>query len=92
MRRALSAVLLAATPAASLAAQCAMCQTALSNSPEGQAMMGALSHGILLLLLAPYALVAGCGLILFRRPIAKWLATRRPRLPLASSIPEPSRG
>jgi hypothetical protein len=38
-------------------AQCAMCRTML-GSPEGQRMIGALRSGILLLLLAPFAIFA----------------------------------
>lgn len=38
-------------------AQCAMCRTML-GSPEGQRMIGALRSGILLLLVAPFAIFA----------------------------------
>jgi hypothetical protein len=38
-----------------VAAQCAMCRTALA-SPEGQQMIAALRSGILLLLAAPFTL------------------------------------
>lgn len=42
----------------SASAYCAVCQTALANSPEGQQLAGGLNSGILFLLSAPY-LVAG---------------------------------
>lgn len=38
-------------------AQCAMCRTML-GSPEGQRMIGALRSGIVLLLVAPFAIFA----------------------------------
>ena len=47
-----SGLLIAAEP---VAAQCAMCRTALA-SPEGQQMIAALRSGILLLLAAPFTL------------------------------------
>lgn len=37
--------------------QCAMCVTALQNSPEGQALAEGFKHGILFLLAAPYAIM-----------------------------------
>ncbi|MBI3895060.1 MAG: hypothetical protein HY313_03925 [Acidobacteria bacterium] len=44
-------------------AYCAMCQTALSNSPEGQQLAGGLNGGVLFLLTIPF-LVAGSVLFL----------------------------
>ena len=44
-------VLLAAGP---LAAQCAMCRTALSESPEGRQLQGGFNNAILFLLPFPY--------------------------------------
>jgi hypothetical protein len=38
--------------------QCAMCVTALQNSPEGQALAEGFKHGILFLLVVPYAIMA----------------------------------
>ena len=46
------AVALLVVPEA-LAAQCAMCKTALLNSPEGQQMASGFNRGILFLLGAP---------------------------------------
>jgi hypothetical protein len=59
-------------------AQCAMCKTALTSSPEGHALGQHLNQAILMMVLAPY-LVAGtvCG-VLFRRQIAGfWSRTFR---------------
>lgn len=50
-----------ATPAA---AQCAMCRTALTQSPEGRAMAESFNRAILLMLAAPYA-VFGAGTTVF---------------------------
>ena len=76
MKRLAGMALAAAVAALPATAQCAMCQTALSSSPEGQAMMGAMSRGILVLLAAPYVLVATCSAILFRHRLAKLLPAR----------------
>lgn len=40
-----------------LAAQCAMCRTALTNSAEGQRWARGINGGIMLLLLAPFLIV-----------------------------------
>ena len=37
--------------------QCAMCRTALQNSPEGQAIAEGFRYGIVFLLAAPYAIL-----------------------------------
>jgi hypothetical protein len=50
-----AAVILLTLLVAPVAAQCAMCRQAL-NSPEGQQLIGALRHGILVLLAAPFML------------------------------------
>jgi hypothetical protein len=47
-------------------AQCAMCRTAL-DSPEGQQMARAFSHGVLLLLAVPLGAVSTVSYLLFRR-------------------------
>ncbi len=44
-------------------AQCAMCRTAMLNSPEGQKLARGFNHGILLLLSVPFFVV---GTIAFR--------------------------
>jgi hypothetical protein len=60
---ALFALAASATP---VAAQCAMCRTALTQSPEGRAMASSLNRAILLLMAAPY-LVFGAGAFVFLR-------------------------
>jgi hypothetical protein len=47
-------------------AQCAMCRTAL-QSPEGQRMIGALRHGILLLLAAPFVVFGTVAVLAVRQ-------------------------
>lgn len=42
--------------------QCAMCRTALENSPEGQAMAEGFRKGIILLLAAPYAILGAIAI------------------------------
>ena len=84
MKRARGAVLvllLAAALAAAAApavAQCTMCKTALTGSPEGQALGAHFNRAILMMLFAPY-LVAGTVFgVLFRRQIAGfWARTFR---------------
>jgi hypothetical protein len=80
MRR-LSAILVAALPlvlAASPAlAQCAMCQTALMNSPEGRGMGQEFNRAILVMFFAPYAVFSVVGTVLLRHRIAA--ALRRGR-------------
>jgi len=61
-------------------AQCAMCQTVLTGSPEGHAMMGGLNRAILLMFAAPYLVFASCAVILFRHRIREAVRARlRPR-------------
>jgi hypothetical protein len=45
---------------------CAMCRAALENSPEGKTIATGLAHGILLLLILPYGLLATFGFIIYR--------------------------
>jgi hypothetical protein len=59
-------LLLAAEP---LAAQCAMCQTALINSAEGRAIGQEFNRAILLMLFAPYLVFASIGVVLMRHRI-----------------------
>lgn len=42
--------------------QCAMCVTALQNSPEGQAVAAGFRHGIIFLLAAPYAIIGSIAI------------------------------
>jgi hypothetical protein len=58
-------------------AQCAMCVTALENSPEGKSMAASFNRGILFLLAVPYAILGTVGLIVFRAYRRKQAADRR---------------
>ena len=82
MRRALALgviVLLVSGAAAPLAsAQCVMCKTALTDSPEGRAINQTFNRAILLMLVAPYALVGTLMATVFRRPLAAVLVRRLP--------------
>jgi hypothetical protein len=69
-------VLLAAGPAA---AQCVMCKTALTGSPEGRGMGAQFNHAILLMVGAPYLVAGGFLLGVYRERIrhdARRLAAR----------------
>jgi len=80
VRRALALgviVLLVSGAAAPLAsAQCVMCKTALTDSPEGRAINQTFNRAILLMLVAPYALVGTLMATVFRRPLAAVLVQR----------------
>lgn len=54
---------LAAAPAA---AQCAMCKTALSGSPEGRSIGAQFNQAILLMVAAPYLVMGGFVLGVYR--------------------------
>ena len=47
-------------------AQCAMCRTAIENSPEGQAIAAGFNQAILFLLAAPFLIVTGVSLALWQ--------------------------
>ena len=80
MRKALALTalvfLLAAAVAPLASAQCVMCKTALTDSPEGRAINQTFNHAILLMLVAPYALVGTLMATVFRRPLATVLVRR----------------
>jgi len=57
-------------------AQCAMCVTALQNSPEGKGMASHFNNGILFLLAIPYALFSAIGVVVYRAHRRKKLAAR----------------
>jgi len=46
--------------------QCAMCRTALANSPEGQAVAQGFNQGIIFLLAAPYAIIGSVAVGVIR--------------------------
>jgi hypothetical protein len=61
-------------------AQCAMCRTALTQSPEGLRWSRGINAGIMLLLAAPF-LIAGCGLaVIYKAQLLGWLRGIRTRL------------
>jgi hypothetical protein len=72
--------LLAGLLAAPAFAQCAMCKTALTASPEGRHMAGQLNLAILMLVFSPYVIAASVAGVLFRRQIGAWLLPWRARL------------
>jgi hypothetical protein len=49
-----------------LAAQCAMCRTALTQSAEGERWSRGINAGILLLLATPFLIAGACLLVIFR--------------------------
>jgi hypothetical protein len=73
---ALLAVLLSGAAAPLASAQCVMCKTALTDSPEGRAINQTFNRAILLMLVAPYALVGTLMATVFRRPLAAVLVQR----------------
>jgi hypothetical protein len=69
-------------------AQCAMCVTALENSPEGKGMATHFNNGILFLLAIPYALFTTIGIVVYRAHRRKKIAAREadnPYIPRAES-------
>jgi len=83
IRRALAALaltgLMVAGSGVRVAAQCAMCKTALTGSPEGQIVAGELNHAILVMLASPYVVFAVLAAILFRKPLRERLGRWRSR-------------
>jgi hypothetical protein len=53
-----------------------MCKTALTDSPEGRAINQTFNRAILLMLVAPYAIVGTLMATVFRRPLAAVLVQR----------------
>ena len=92
MRRLAHLVLLAAPlllSAAPVFAQCAMCQTALMNSPEGRGMGQEFNRAILVMFFAPYAVFTVVGTVLLRHRIRaavqRWHAGWRRSMRLSPS-------
>lgn len=52
-------------------AQCAMCKTALTGSPQGRAMAGSFNRAILVMMAAPYLVAGAFGVALYRRRIGE---------------------
>ena len=60
------------------AAQCAMCKTALTDSPEGRDIGEQFNRGILVMIGAPYLVFGVVGAALFREKLqAAWRRVRR---------------
>ena len=80
MRKALAlsalVLLLAALVVPLASAQCVMCKTALTDSPEGRAINQTFNRAILLMLVAPYAIVGTLMATVFRRPLAAVVVQR----------------
>ena len=59
---------------------CAMCRTALENSPEGRALAGTFNYAILFLMGIPYVLFGAAGFFIYRayRERSKQSAIRNP--------------
>lgn len=57
-------------------AQCAMCQTALTNSPEGQRIAGEFNKAILVMMAAPYAVFGAIVTFVFRNRWRRFLPAR----------------
>lgn len=64
--------------AGSAFAQCAMCGTALTNSAEGRAMTPAFNRAILVMLAAPYAMMAIAAAYLGRHHLRTLAVRLRP--------------
>lgn len=62
-------------------AQCAMCVTALENSPEGKGMAAYFNNGILFLLAIPYVLFTTIGFVVYRAHRRKKAAAREAENP-----------
>jgi len=71
------------------AAQCAMCKTALTNSPEGRDLGEQFNRAILLMIGAPYAVFGVVGAALFRERLRAAWRRFRPRLSPAGPTPRP---
>jgi len=72
-----------------LQAQCAMCKTALTNSPEGRGLVPEFNRAILLMIAAPYVVFGAVGVAAFHhrirsamgRAVARLRGRRLPGLP-----------
>ena len=80
-------------PPADLQAQCAMCQTALTNSAEGRGIIAEFNRAILLMIVAPYAVFAAVGVAAFRGRIREaWKRRTTARRPPLARWGRPSHG
>lgn len=67
---------------------CAMCKTALTNSPEGRAMARSFNTAILLMLAAPYLVFGAGAAVFFRRRLRAGAARAWARLHPSRSVPQ----
>ncbi len=58
-------------------AQCAMCRTGLTHSPEGQRLATGFNSGILFLLSAPFIVVGTIAFLIFRPHLRRALLAGR---------------
>ncbi len=58
-------------------AQCAMCRTGLTNSPEGQRLASGFNSAILFLLSAPFVVVGTIAFLIFRPYLRRALLAGR---------------
>lgn len=77
---ALLAGLIVAWGSGPVAAQCAMCKTFLTSSPEGQRIARDFNLGILVMLFAPYVVFGAFTAFAFRSHIRQHLGRVAPRL------------
>jgi hypothetical protein len=61
-------------------AQCAMCKTFLTSSPEGQRIAREFNIGILVMLFSPYVVFGSFAAFAFRAQIRQGLSRIAPRL------------
>ncbi len=72
---ALAALLAGLGLAASRAgAQCSMCQSVVSQSPEAQAAAAQLNLAILVMFLAPYLVLGSLALLVFHEPLTRFVS------------------
>jgi hypothetical protein len=80
----IAACLIVLLLAPNLAAQCAMCRTALTQSAEGERWSRGINAGILLLLATPFLIAGACLLVIFRDQTSRFarnlLAKAAPRM------------
>ncbi len=60
-------------------AQCAMCKTSLTNSPQGRALAGSFNKAILVMMAAPYLVAGAFGVALYRRRLGEVIHRLLPR-------------
>lgn len=78
----LAVVVVAAAWPTAASAQCAMCRTALTGSPEGRAIATQFNFAILMMVAAPYLVAGAVAGVLFRRQLSPRLWRLLRMLPL----------